>query len=126
MPRISESLNKIASLKMCHAFAEGVPTGTGAQPTGKNFSSEFLGWPHTRGGAAGATSIDFLKNSRATHIDQGGRDSYHRVRVPGPGILQAVGGIGGGDHGERLLHGVHLGAGRPMVTRPIEGLWPGK
>jgi hypothetical protein len=44
------SFFKIASQKMRETFAWGVPTGTGAQPTGENFSSKILGRLYTGGG----------------------------------------------------------------------------
>ncbi len=47
---------------MRHAFSAGVPLVTGTQPTGENFSSKFLGWPHTRGGCCYFPLVKVRKN----------------------------------------------------------------
>ena len=53
------------SQKMRETFVGGVPTGIVAQPTGEDFSSKFLGRPHTRGAGKrnyekfGGQSIDY-------------------------------------------------------------------
>jgi hypothetical protein len=56
------------------------------------FHQNFLGRPHTRGAALAPRWI-FEKISARSIFDRGGRDSYHRVLVSGPKILQAV--VGG-------------------------------
>jgi len=45
-----QSFSKIASEKRGHAFAGGVPMGTGAQPTGENFHLKIFGPAPYQGG----------------------------------------------------------------------------
>jgi len=104
------------SQKMRETFVGGVPTGIVAQPTGEDFSSKFLGRPHTRGAGKrnyekfGGQSIDY---GGAVGVPLGvlvlGRKNY--VGQTGPGESK------GGANGCPLAPlGQHLVNNYPNIT----------